>query len=337
MFKKASFRLAAIYLLIQMIITVSFSFSLYKVSSRELNRTLDAQVVALRHEPRLRFENPDDIRGFVNNRAQDFEDARERLKGQLVLADIIILVVSGFMCYALARKALEPIEQAHESQKRFTSDASHELRTPIAAMQTEIEVSLRDKNLSLDEAKSVLNSNLEELSRLTNLTEGLLKLGELGEKGLNITSVRLQEVIDSSVTRIYPLAKSKDIKITSPKNQNTNIKVDQNAIQEVLVNLLENAVKYSPEKSEVKIEAKKKLGKVELSIADQGPGISEKDLEHIYERFYRSDASRTKTGKKGYGLGLAIAKQIIDHHGYSISAKSKIGHGTTFTISIDLR
>jgi signal transduction histidine kinase len=226
---------------------------------------------------------------------------------------------------------MEPIEDALKAQTRFTADASHELRTPLTAMQTEIEVALRNKAITKAEAVQIIKSNLEEVVRLKSLSEGLLLLAQTSGKLPEGSTTSLGPISKDAVLRLEKTAKAKKIGI---KNSVKNLKVrgEQKSLTELLVILIDNAIKYSPSGAKVHIDSRREGKSVLVSVRDTGIGIKNTDLPRIFDRFYRADSSRSSAQAGGYGLGLAIAKKIAQAHSGSIEVRSAPGKGSTFTI-----
>jgi signal transduction histidine kinase len=237
--------------------------------------------------------------------------------------------------YILARRNLEPIEEAIEAQSRFASDASHELRTPLAAIQTENEVALRNPKLTLARAKDILTSNLEEVTRLQALSAGLLRLAREDGRDITLSPVALSEAVAQAISHYHKPAKQKHITVTN-KVSGTVVHADQHSLTQALEILLDNAIKYSPVKTTVAITGGKRGKEGFVTVADEGPGISSKDLPLIFDRFYRADISRSSQRVSGHGLGLALAQKIVEQSGGAINAKSKLGKGAKFTISFPL-
>jgi signal transduction histidine kinase len=236
----------------------------------------------------------------------------------------------------MAKQTMCPIENALEAQNCFTADASHELRTPLTAMKTEVEVALRDKSMTLTDAKSLLSSNLEEIAKLESLSNALLKVARSQDKARNdFEELSLPEIITGAYEKIETLAKQKSITFSS-KLDNPKIRGDSASLTELFVILFDNAVKYSPEKSKVAIALAKDKKHAIIQIKDHGIGIKASDIPHIFDRFYRADTSRSKEKINGYGLGLSIAKNIVELHRGKISVSSVAGHGSTFTIELPL-
>jgi signal transduction histidine kinase len=336
-FHKASIRLAGLYLVIMMAISLFFSLNVYQLSVQEFDRGLRRPGGNPGIGSPLERLLPDDLRQQIDDeREAQYEEAKQRVITRLLLINAVILVGAGALSYYLARRTLRPIEEAHEVQSRFTADASHELRTPIAAMQTEIEVALMNPHLTLDQTKRQLRSNLEELDKLTRLSEGLLRLARMENGDLLKDKVNVLTILQRAVDRVLSAAEAKRILISLPKGADAVVVGDEDSLVEALVTVLDNAIKYSNEKTKVVVTITKERRHVVLHITDQGIGIKATELPHIFDRFYRADTARSKQSVHGYGLGLAIAKNIIDAHNGTISAVSKRGKGTTFTVILPL-
>jgi signal transduction histidine kinase len=240
-------------------------------------------------------------------------------------------VSGGVLSYWFAKRTLKPIQQSHEAQRRFTADASHELRTPITAMRTEIEVALRDKKLTIDASKNLLKSNLEELSKLNSLIEALLRLARLGEEDLEWDVINIQDFVVPAVDRVKTLANKKDIRLIVSEADG-KVNGDKGALVELLVTILDNAIKYTPEGKSVKLNVISSDKQRVVEVTDEGPGIDPIEQSKIFERFYRSDNSSNKDKVDGYGLGLSIARQIAELHSASLTVQSEVGKGATFRL-----
>jgi signal transduction histidine kinase len=333
MFQKTYIKLAGFYLLIIMAISLFFSVNLYQISVRELDRNAMRQI-GLVERIRIAVPGPVSRDDLIREHDWQVDEAKKNIAGRLYITNVIILVGGGMLSYYLARRTLRPIEEAHEAQSRFTADASHELRTPIAAMKTEIEVALMNPKLNLKEAKAKLSSNLEELERLTTLTEGLLRLAQLEHNDLIQESLQVSDAISDAIAMVTTQAEQKQIIINVTETCDAKVVGDRTALAEVFSVLLSNAVKYSPAKTEVVIEYEKHPKHIMVSILDSGQGISDVDLPYIFDRFYRADSSRSRQQSGGYGLGLAIAKQIVDLHKGTIKAANRQNRGSMFTVTL---
>jgi signal transduction histidine kinase len=326
MFKEARIKLTAWYLLIIMGVSLSFSCAIYVGINRELTRIADFQRIRIQGIVRG-FPTPLDVPLAPDLDA--INEARFRIIITLGFINLSILVLSGLGGYFLAGQTLEPIGEMLEEQKEFVSNASHELRTPLTSLMTEIEVTLRDKGLSLGQARKLLESNLEEVRKMNDLSNYLLKLNRLqdGQIKDDFKTVDLKNVVERAVHKIGPIAKSKKVTI-SMNLLSTVVKGNMASLEELVTILLDNAIKYSTNGSKIELITKNRI----LKVKDTGIGISGKDIPHIFDRFYRADISRSKENSDGYGLGLSIAKSIVDAHNASIKVQSKFGKGTTFTV-----
>ena len=336
MFESARLKLTAYYLLIIMTISTVFSVVVYHGLTTEISRGMRLQ--ALRNMATRSEELFFDPLGRNRNNPPDFhiqtfEEAKKRVAFELLFINVGIIFISGAAGYFLAGKTLKPIAEMVEDQKRFIADASHELRTPLTAIKTETEVLLRDKNLDLKNAKETLISNIEEIDKLKSLTDYFLTLSQYQNDQTHFIfeSVDLAKLIDSVCVRMQSLFKTKEITIVKNYKE-TIIEANKTSLIELITILLDNALKYSHEKSSINIIIDTKKNSVFIKIEDFGIGIKASDLPHIFNRFYRADLSRTKNNIKGYGLGLAIAKSIVDLHHGTIKVESLPDKGSIFTI-----
>jgi two-component system, OmpR family, sensor histidine kinase CiaH len=323
-------RLAASYLAVIMILSLAFSFVIYKESSHELGRQIPPTSL---FSPAPDTGSGDGFGSYHHFFEQRIDEARSRLLGRLIFLNIGVLLGGAALSYYLARRTLQPIESAMEAQSRFVTDASHELRTPLTAILTSNEVALRKAGLTLPQAKKLIRSNTEEMSRLKLLSDSLLSLSKT-DAALRLEPISLQDVASDAMNQILPAAQHKKITIddtTAP------IKVlgDTAALTQAATIILDNAIKYSPKKSTIYLTAQTENGFGTLEVRDEGLGIAATDLPHIFERFYRADPARTaETG--GHGIGLSIAHKIVEQHKGRLTVTSATGQGSTFTLSIPL-
>jgi len=318
MFKEARWKLTGWYLLIIMTISISFSTVIFGMMNQEMERFV--------RSPRFRWEmvKPEEVEMTLN-------EGRTRLMWSLLRINGIILIISGTLGYVLAGKTLSPIQAMLEEQERFVGDASHELRTPLTALKSMLEVGLRDKKMKIKEARKLISESIEETDNLKNLSDSLLELARENGNKIIFEKVKIKEVVIDAIKKTENRALRKKIKIIS-KIKNSTARGNKEKLSEVLVILLDNAIKYSPKNSQIKIVAKEYREQTIIKVIDQGIGIEKKDLPHIFERFYRADIARSHQGENGYGLGLSIAKKIVEEHRGKIIAKSEIGAGSEFKI-----
>lgn len=329
LFKSAILKLTTWYLIILMGVGAMFSVIIYQVASSEMSTRLDTLEQRLQNELGMTISE----QSLATIRSLQSRQAEANLITNLIYMNILFLVVGGAGSYIMARRTLQSVEQAHEAQSRFTSDASHELRTPLATMKTELEVALRDPKLTKQEMKEILTSNLEEVDKLSKISQTLLLLSRLDHG--SITTRRI--AIDDIIRRVVGNANQKKHRLsyTGP-DKPLYVAAHQVSIEELVTILIDNALKYSPPSSKVTVSLQKKGKKARLQVTNIGKGISSRELPYIFDRFYRADESRTGGGKTGFGLGLSLAKQIVELHDGDLSASSQPGKKTTFTVSIPL-
>jgi two-component system sensor histidine kinase CiaH len=326
-------RLAATYLAIIMIMSLGFSAVFYVTSSNQLGRQLPqdfGQKADDHHGRPLPAGYDDDLDRFLQSR---ITEGRHDLLIQLVELNFVALLVGGGISVMLARRTLRPIERAMQAQSQFVSDASHELRTPLTALRTSNEVALRRPKISDAEAREILQYNVEESIKLKALSDALLGLLKEGAEAGEI--VHLNDVIDAAVAHIKPAADAKQVALVVPATDK-QVRGSLQGLTQVLTILLDNAVKYSDEKGEVRVLLPASTKRAIISVTDKGIGITENDLPHLFERFYRSDKARQRNAQGGFGLGLSIAQKIVRAHHGSITAKSVPGKGSTLTVSLPL-
>ena len=228
---------------------------------------------------------------------------------------------------------LARLEQAVTQQRRFVANVSHELRTPLTVMRSELDVSLASDTLSQD-ARAVLESTREEAERMTGLVENLLRLARIDEeKGLHLIRRRcdLRQIAKATARELRPIAAQHRVTIRL-NGSNSPVEADPERLEQVVRNLLDNAIRYSPPGGTITVEIKTDNGQVELAVRDEGPGIAPPALEHVFERFYRNPAASHAEG--GSGLGLAICREIAEAHGGGMSATSAVGQGSTFRLRL---
>lgn len=330
MFRSAYFRLMVWYVAILMALSLAFSAWVYREAMQEVRSGLNGPVI-VHFQDRLGPITRGELQRLLE---QQFSGTQGRLFLNLLLLNLGVLAIGSAASYALARRTMRPIELALESQNRFAADASHELRTPLSAMKTEIEVALRDPNLSKSEMRELLRSNLEETDRMSGLAEALLTLARSGGT-LDVQSVSADEMTKEVCNHLRPLADAKKITLKQEFG-GPNVMAEHKTAATILSILLENAIKYSPNNSEITLVTTRKDGLGCISVIDNGPGIAASDLEHIFERFYRSDNSRAKVNVAGHGLGLSIAQKLTVALKGTIVAKSTLNKGSTFTLRLPI-
>jgi len=229
------------------------------------------------------------------------------------------------------------LEQSFAAQQRFVAEASHELKTPLMVLRAGVERALTNPKIP-PESLEPLDESLEEINRMTELVDSLLMLARAdeGRVPLAVDPCDLRELASEAVETAQILGEAKNLTIRSQiPSRPVVLGVDRTRIRQLLLNLVTNAVKYTPAGGEIGVGLADQEGTVQLVVRDTGIGIAAGDLPHIFDRFWRADPARARdTEGTGTGLGLAITKWIAEVHGGSISVQSRPGKGTVFTVSL---
>ncbi len=241
---------------------------------------------------------------------------------------VILIILSYFISAYLADKAVKQIEKMFERQKKFVSDASHELRTPLSVIMAYTEL-LEQKSPSPE----ILQNIKDEINTMSDLTGKLLQFARFDNNRIKIEKqvFNLSNLGKEVCHNFSQTAQGKNIKVVFNSVEEININADKLLIKQLLYILLDNAVKYSPQNSEVKCDINKDENKIYIKISDNGIGIAKEEQEQIFERFFRSDKARSRNNE-GLGLGLSMALMIAEQHQGDIKVESELGKGSTFTV-----
>lgn len=226
------------------------------------------------------------------------------------------------------------LEDAINSSKQFVADASHELRTPLAVLRGELENLAQDLQLK-SQTRETLGSALEEVDRLAEIVEGLLALSRLDTGEVKSEWIRfdLAELVATTADQMSLLAEDKRIAVVCDCAERVMVEGDQARLKQVVVNLLDNAIKYTPDGGRIRLKIAREEGAAVLDVVDDGIGIPADALPHVFKRFFRVDGSRSREhGAGGAGLGLSIVKSICDAHGARVEVSSTPGQGSRFRV-----
>lgn len=259
----------------------------------------------------------------------DIEQLQERLPTRGA-SDEVDEVAQAF------NETLARLENSVGQMKQFTASISHELRTPLTTLRGEAEIALLEAR-SVDEYKRVLASQLEEFDKLSHMINQLLVLAnaEAGEIQWTDQSVDLSDMVVSLLEQLEPVAAAKRITMKAAAEAHVHVRGDASWIERVVLNLLDNAIKFTPEGGNVTVSLAAKRAEAALIVQDNGIGIPAEALPHIFERFYRAEPSRSKQ-IEGVGLGLALARWIVEKHRGRITVESQPGKGSCFTVFLPL-
>jgi two-component system sensor histidine kinase CiaH len=331
-FRRSLIKLTLGYLILIMLVCGILSYGLYRLGGMQLERRLELRQEVMTHDPFMMGTDPH----FLDPHA--VQEVKHRLGLSLIYFNVAVLCIAGLVSYGLAKRELKPMETALDLQSRFTSDAAHELRTPLTAMKAEIEVALRGGQLTSDEARELLESNLEEIDKLESLSSSLLKLAQYEESTARTRAVGANDlgaVLEEAIDRVKRTAEVRGIRI-EPVTEEAKVTGDRDSLVELFVILLDNSIKYSDDKTTVTVAAHPQKRQAVIAVKDEGYGISSEDLDHVFDRFYRGKFPAEKKQVSGYGLGLSIAKRIAEINRGTIEIRSKSGQGTTVTVKLPL-
>lgn len=253
---------------------------------------------------------------------------------KLIVNSVVVgILLSIFASYVLSRKTLVPIAVAFEKQSEFVQNASHELRTPLTIIQAKQELLLTEPNSKIIDKTEDIALTLNETKRLTKLTKDLMILASSNKIILDKEIVNIDELIENTVKPYVEIANLSEKEIKFDLKYGKDLEVDVNKFQQLLIILLDNALKYTEIGDTIEIASFMKDGKCNIEVRDTGIGISNEGLKEVFNRFYREDEARNReTG--GSGLGLSIADTIVKAHNGNIKASHNIPRGTVFTIRL---
>lgn len=285
-----------------------------------------------------------DLRYIIENKSNigtkivfaDITHEKNSLKSSLINSSLIFTgAFAAFFIISLFLSgwALKPVEQAFITQKQFIADASHELKTPLTVILANVNILLSHRQNKIEQQLKWIENTKTEAERMKKLVDDLLFLAKSDAENLPLVmnQCNVSEAAWSCLLPFESIAFEQEIQIHEYIEDNLFIIGNENQLKQLIMILLDNACKYAGKKGTVTFLLEKKAGKIQILVNNSGTFIPQEDLEHIFERFYRSDKSRVRK-KGGYGLGLAIAKSIAENHHAKITASSSTEQGTTFKV-----
>ena len=257
------------------------------------------------------------------------------VQGEACLMGVFRDVTERKSAEAAREELLHKVEEANRNKTQFISDVSHELRTPLASIKGFVSTIRSDPAMDEPTRQDFLRITEEETDRLTRIIEDLLDISriESGRLKLSMRSFNITDLIMKNIENLKPQAESKGIVIQSqPAPTPYIVYADQDKTSQIMINLLSNAIKYNKAGGKVKVAASEDDGKIRVDIEDTGIGISEKDIPHMFEKFFRAEGASRET--PGTGLGLAVTKSLVEVMGGMIEMQSKLGEGSRFSFSL---
>ncbi|MDR2520210.1 MAG: HAMP domain-containing histidine kinase [Eubacteriaceae bacterium] len=268
-------------------------------------------------------------------------DFSRRLLQTLTITGVAGVLASFLIGYFMTSRAIIPIEENISRQKEFVAHASHELRTPITIVRTNLDVALSSRDETVESQSQWLESAYKETERMEKLVEDLLRLAksDIRQEEASKRRIDLLDLVSNSVDRMKEVAAKKEILFEQTIIGASPLHAlgDQGRLEELMAIILDNAVLYSPKGSAIFVSTEKSKSRnaAVIKVRDHGIGLEPGEEEKIFERFYRADKARSRR-EGGTGLGLSIAKWIVESHGGFISAEGNRGEGTTITVELPL-
>lgn len=323
-YNKERIKLTILYSTIICVIVLILSFIIIQTQNRQLDRFTNPNRRSM-----LRYK-------FTEFELQKVSEAIREIKAEnlrnIIILDFALIIPALIISYYLSGKTLEPIIASLEKQKRFISDASHELKTPLTNIKIEAEVLNRSSKATIDDYREFTSHVIEDVNRLDNLVVALLDSARL-ENNIIVqnSKIELNSFIRSVIEKFYERAKKKNIEIKfEQNNENILLESDRNLLERLISIIIDNAIKYNKENGQIIIKSFLNHDKKNVvSIKDTGVGIDDKHINRIFDRFYRVSEDRNE---KGFGLGLAIAKEIAEKLNINIQVKSTLNKGTEFIL-----
>lgn len=252
---------------------------------------------------------------------------------------VIALIFATVFGHILSGRAMVPLKEAYEKQRQFAADASHELRTPLAVVMASADLLENDPSITSPFLKQVIADVRDEVKKMTKLVSDLLLVARSDNKALKLKPTKFDaaELLSQTARVMQPLAEKKQIAIQTEAMEKHEIQADEQKIKQLMLILVDNAVKYTPEGGRVTVGFERApQGRVRFYVQDTGIGISEEDQKRIFDRFYRVDKARSRE-MGGNGLGLSIAQEIVNLHQGTIQVRSQPGEGTRFIVELKVK
>ena len=313
LFQKARLKLTFYYVSIMFVILAFFSVALIYTIESKIRIGLQDNIV------------------FEDGEADPLEKTSDEIELIIYSIDGVLLLLITLLSYTLAHKTLKPIKEVLDSQEKFLGDASHDLRTPIAIMQMESEVALKNTNACKQDYELAIKSNLDEIKSMSRLVDDLLLVSKnnYAIDSIQYEYISVYDSIVSITTSFKKQIERKKLELLLPESQNISLRTDIHQFRRVILNILENAIKYT-DTGIIKIDIRETKNSIEITIKDNGIGIAPKDVPFVFDRFYKAEHSRSDLS--GSGLGLSIVARIMDQLKGSITLESEEGVGTSVTL-----
>ena len=270
----------------------------------------------------------------VSQRLDEFDETVFQLDAGLGVGVIVAIVLSSAGILWLNRQAMQPIEESFRRLKEFTADASHELRSPLMAISSNVEVALKYPEGMRDEDREAMSAVLSATDQMTHLTEDLLLLARTDKvSALTLAPVNLSNILKDLVQLYRSQAEEKQIEITADVQPALRLQGDSAGLTRAFTNLVQNAIRYTSAGGKIDVKASRLGDQLQVRVTDTGVGIARENLEKVFERFWRADQARNYDAG-GSGLGLSITQAIVRSHRGYLKVTSTVGRGSSFVVSL---
>jgi signal transduction histidine kinase len=316
---KAARRLALLFAAIVLVLMITSSVLIYSSFTRDLHDFYDQRVLNESREREL------------------VADALADLRRQVLVLDGLVFVAVGVFGLWYARRAMRPIDEALESQRRFIANASHELRTPLAIMRADLEVARGDPE-DVQGLLDGIDGSIEEIDRMGGIVTDMLMLSRIDarEERLEPTDIELSALLDATLQKMRAFADERDVSLErADAGGHVPARADPGRLQRALFNLIKNAVEHAPRGSAVTVALATDGERARFLVCDRGPGIPTEERERVFDRFHRGPGGHG--GDSGSGLGLPIARWIAEAHGGRLELAPGPAGGTSATLVLPLR
>lgn len=255
----------------------------------------------------------------------------------LVLIETIVLYCASvllifFIAYLFSAKTLKPVAETYAKQRDLIANASHELKTPLTVISTNLAVVKSEPEMTVQDNEKWLSSIDKQIERMQGLIQNMLELSKLEQSELPKVTINLSEIADGACLEFEAVCFEKGVKLVSEIQPDLHVLGERTSLERLVVILLDNAIKYSGENGKVGIGLAQDGKKIVLTVMNTGAVISEEDAKHVFDRFYRSDGARQNDDGKSFGLGLSIAAATVQAHGGTIECKGVENKGTVFRV-----
>ncbi len=240
------------------------------------------------------------------------------------------------LAYIMSRRALEPVEDAFKKQRDLIANASHELKTPLTIISTNMSVIKSEPNSTIQENEKWIQSVDTQLERMSGLIQNMLELSKIEQSVIPKELVNLSQIVEGATLSFEAVCFEQNVKLFTDIKENVFIIADKNAIERLVIILLDNAIKYSGQNGKIGCCLDFSNKKARLVVLNTGQSISEEEAKHVFDRFYRADGARSNADKQSFGLGLSIAQATVTAHNGDIQCKGIEGKGTQFQVLLPL-